>query len=163
MPYDLPDFAQSDVFFMERALHEAQLAGEEGEVPVGAVIVKDGMIIGRGRNACERLHDATAHAEILAITSASNAVESWRLEGCTLYVTLEPCPMCVGAALNARVDRIIYGAREPKNGACGSVVNLADIETYNHRLQVSAGCLAEPSAALLRDFFRALRARKREE
>src|SRR5687768_2741139 len=110
----------SDEDFMRQALAEARRAGDEGEVPVGAVVVHAGRVVGRGRNACERLQDATAHAEIIAIGAASSALGSWRLDDCTLYVTLEPCPMCMGAGLNARVRRVVYGAPEPKAGACGS-------------------------------------------
>ena len=128
----------SDADFMRMALQEASAASDDGEVPVGAIIVHEGRIIGRGRNACERLQDATAHAEIVAITAASQALGSWRLEACTLYVTLEPCPMCMGACLNARVPRVVYGAFEPKAGACGSVVDLRAPPGYNHRIEANA-------------------------
>ena len=138
-----------DERFMIEALREATIAAEEGEVPVGAVVVHQGSIIGRGRNACERLKDATAHAEMIAITAASNARDDWRLEDCTLYVTLEPCPMCMGAAFNSRLKRIVYGATEPKAGACGSVCDLHLLETYNHRMEVEGGLAAEASAQLL--------------
>ncbi len=148
---------------MQLALAEAQSAASEGEVPVGAVVVHQGKIVGRGRNACERLQDATAHAETLAITAASNSIGSWRLENCDLFVTLEPCPMCVGACLNARVRSIYYGASEPKAGACGSLLNLAGLETYNHSLEVEGGILADESALLLKTFFKELRARKKFE
>ncbi len=147
---------------MRLALAEASSAGAEGEVPVGALVVCAGRVIGRGRNACERLQDATAHAEILAISAASQSLGSWRLEECTLYVTLEPCPMCMGACLNARVQRVVYGALEPKAGACGSVVDLRAPAGYNHVLQTCGGVLAAESSGLLRGFFRALRERKRE-
>jgi tRNA(adenine34) deaminase len=153
----------SDDDWMRLAMREAQLAGEAGEVPVGALVVCDGRVVGRGRNACERLQDATAHAEMIAITAASQAVGSWRLEDCTLYVTLEPCPMCLGACLNARVRRVVYGAREPKAGACGSVVDLRAPPGFNHRLDVAGGILAEESGELLKGFFRALRERRRAE
>ncbi|MBA3698836.1 MAG: nucleoside deaminase [Planctomycetes bacterium] len=148
---------------MRIALHEAKLAGDEGEVPVGAVVVCDGRIIGRGRNACERLNDATAHAEMVAITAASQALGTWRLEDCTLYVTLEPCPMCMGACLNARVKRVIYGAFEPKAGACGSVVDLRAPGGYNHAIEATSGVLGQESGELLKSFFRALRERKRAD
>jgi tRNA(adenine34) deaminase len=151
----------SDDDWMRLALQEARGAGADGEVPVGALVVFGGRIIGRGRNACERLQDATAHAEIIAISAASQSLGSWRLEECTLYVTLEPCPMCMGACLNARVKRVVYGALEPKAGACGSVVDLRAPEGYNHALETSGGVLAGESSTLLRDFFRALRERKR--
>lgn len=155
--------SSSDLDYMNVAMHEAKLAGDDGEVPVGAVIVCDGRIVGRGRNACEHLQDATAHAEMIAITAASQSIGSWRLEDCTLYVTLEPCPMCLGACLNARVKRVVYGAREPKAGACGSVVDLRAPPGFNHRLDVTGGVLAEESGELLKGFFRALRERRRAD
>ena len=150
----------TDDDFMRLALAEARKAGEEGEVPVGAVVVHAGKVIGRGRNGCERLQDATAHAEIVAIGAASAALGSWRLEECTLYVTLEPCPMCMGASLNARVSRVVYGAREPKAGACGSVVVLRAPPGYNHAIAVDGGILAGDSSQLLKGFFQALRRRR---
>jgi tRNA(adenine34) deaminase len=149
-----------DLRFMQAALDEARRAADEGEVPVGAVVACDNRIIGRGRNACERLQDPTAHAEMLAITAACGQLGSWRWEDCVLYVTLEPCPMCLGACLNARVSRVVYGASEPKAGACGSVVDLRSPPGFNHRLDSSAGLLAEESARLLKDFFKALRQRR---
>lgn len=150
----------SDSDFMLQALHEARLAAREGEVPIGAVVVRDGRVLGRGRNARERLKDATAHAEIIAITAASAALGDWRLERCTLYVTLEPCPMCLGACLNARVPRVVYGAREPKSGACGSIIDLRAPKGFNHACEVVDGVLADEAAALMVEFFRDLRARK---
>jgi len=149
-----------DERFMHAALDEARRAAEAGEVPVGAVVVHAGRIIGRGRNGVEHLNDPTAHAEILAIGAASQTLGTWRLAGCTLYVTLEPCPMCMGASMNARVDRIVYGAPEPKFGACGSVVDLRAIPRYNHEFSVQAGVCADLSAEMLRAFFRAVRQRK---
>lgn len=153
----------TDADWMQHALREAQAAGAEGEVPVGAVVVCDGRIIGRGRNACEKLQDATAHAEMVALTAASQALGTWRLEDCTLYVTLEPCPMCLGGCLNARVRRVVFGALEPKCGACGSVVDLSAPPGYNHRIETSGGILAEESAHLLKSFFRALREKRETE
>ena len=150
----------ADADFMVHALNEARAAGSEGEVPVGAVVVCDGRIIGRGRNACERLQDATAHAEMVAITAAAQALGTWRLEDCTLYVTLEPCPMCLGACLNSRVKRVVFGALEPKCGACGSVVDLTALPGYNHRLAVTGGILGDDSAQLLKGFFRAMREKR---
>jgi len=152
--------AVTDFDFMAHALREAQAAAKEGEVPVGAVVVCDGRIIGRGRNACERLQDATAHAEMVAITAASQELGTWRLEDCTLYVTLEPCPMCLGACLNSRVKRVVYGALEPKCGACGSVVDLSAPPGYNHRIAITGGILSDESAQLLKGFFRAMRERR---
>jgi tRNA(adenine34) deaminase len=144
---------------MAAALAEARLAGAQDEVPIGSVVVKDNLIIGRGRNACNSLGDPTAHAECVAIRAAGRSLGDWRLEHCTLYVTLEPCPMCMGAALNARVPRVVFAAREPKSGACGSVVDLRAPPGFNHHLQVDEGILAEESADLLRSFFRAKRRR----
>lgn len=142
---------------MRLALAEAEAAARDGEVPVGAVVVHGGRIIGRGRNARERLHDPTAHAEMVAITAAAAAIGDWRLEDCALYVTLEPCPMCMGACLNARIPRLVYAAREPKAGACGSVVDLRAPPGFNHRIDVAGGVLAEPCADLLVRFFRSRR------
>ena len=144
---------------MEAALREARASEGADEVPVGCVIVHDGMIVGRGHNQTEGLQDATAHAEILAIGAASNALGSWRLSDCTLYVTLEPCAMCAGAIVLARVTRLVYGAADPKAGACGSVLDVAREPRLNHRVEVAAGVRAEECGALLRAFF----ARKRRE
>src|SRR6185503_2124715 len=124
---------------------------------IGCVIVHDGVVIGRGRNQVESLQDATAHAEILAIGAASNALKSWRLNECTLYVTLEPCSMCAGAIILSRVGRLVYGARDPKAGACGSVLDVIHERRLNHRVEVTEGVLAEECGSLLREFF----ARKR--
>jgi len=148
-----------DQHWMQCALTEARTAAEEGEVPVGAIIVHENRIIGRGRNACERLQDATAHAEMIALTAASQTQGTWRLENCTLYVTLEPCPMCLGACLNARIPRVVYGTREPKCGACGSVVDLRAPPGYNHRIDVAGGILEDACRQVLVGFFRALRSR----
>jgi tRNA(adenine34) deaminase len=168
VPPSLPDPAAAsgpsalDEQRMGAALAEARAAAQRGEVPVGAIVVDAaGAILARAGNACEATRDATAHAEILAIRAAGRALGSWRLEGCRLYVTLEPCPMCMGAALNARLDGIVYGAREPKAGACGSIVDLSAPRGYNHRLVVQGGVLAAESSALLVDFFRALRRTRR--
>ena len=142
---------------MSRALALARTAFERGEVPVGAVVVgPDGAVIGRGRNRRQESGDATAHAEIEAIRQACAVLGDWRLEGCTLYVTLEPCPMCAGAIINARIPTLVFGAREALSGSCGSVIDLF-YERYGHRPQVWAGVLEADCAALLRDFFRAKR------
>jgi tRNA(adenine34) deaminase len=146
-----------DEIWMRRALEEARLAAEEGEVPVGCVIEQTGRILGRGRNSVERLQDPTAHAEILAISAAAGTLGTWRLEGATAYVTVEPCAMCMGAFHQARVARVVYGAPEPKFGACGSRVDLTRIPGLNHALAVAGGMLAPEAAALMRDFFRRLR------
>jgi tRNA(adenine34) deaminase len=138
---------------MRAALREAQAAADQDEVPVGAVIVHDGMVIGRGHNQVEALNDATAHAEIVAIGAASSALESWRLVDCTLYVTLEPCAMCAGAMVLARVGRLVYAAADPKAGACGSVLDVIGEKRLNHSVSVTSGVLAEEASALLKDFF----------
>ena len=143
--------------WMREALSEARLAAAAGDIPVGCVIVDgSGEIIARGRNRREALHDATAHAEVEAIRAASKLRRSWRMEDCTLVVTLEPCPMCAGAILNARFGRVVYGAREEKTGSLGSVVDLYS-ENYGYHPRVYGGVLAEESAALLREFFETIR------
>jgi tRNA(adenine34) deaminase len=150
---------QGDRAWMEQALRCAREAEARGEVPVGAVIVdSSGTLIARSANAPIATHDPTAHAEIVALRAAGQALRNYRLPGCTLYVTLEPCPMCVGALVHARIARIAYGAADPKAGACGSVFDLAASEKLNHRIAVTGGVLAEESAALLRAFFTARRA-----
>lgn len=142
---------------MEQALRLAARAAEAGEVPVGAVIVKDGRVLARAHNQVETLRDATAHAEMIAITQAAEALENWRLEGAELYVTLEPCPMCAGALVLSRVARIVYGADDPVAGACGSVFNIVDEKRLNHRIPVVKGVLGERCGTLLKDFFRSRR------
>ncbi|MCD8321732.1 MAG: nucleoside deaminase [Oscillospiraceae bacterium] len=143
--------------YMALALALAREAAQAGEVPVGAVVVRDGQVIGRGRNRREERRSAVCHAEIEAISQACQALNTWRLEGCTLYVTLEPCPMCAGAVINARLPVVVYGAREPVTGSCGSVLNLFE-ERYGFRPAIYGGVLEEECAALLRDFFQNLRA-----
>ena len=142
--------------YMRRALELAQQAREQGDVPVGCVIVRDGEIIGEGRNRREEHGDATAHAEMEAIRAACQRTGSWRLHGCTMYVTLEPCPMCAGGIINARVDEVRYGAREEKMGCCGSVLNLFE-ERFNHKPRLYKGPLAEECEEVLQDFFKQLR------
>lgn len=142
--------------YMEQALALARRAAALGEVPVGALVVKDGQVIGRGYNRRETDADATAHAEMLAIREACRALEGWRLEGCTLFVTLEPCPMCTGAIINARIPQVVFGAREALSGSCGSVIDLFS-ERYGHRPAVYGGVLGDTCAALLRDFFQGKR------
>ncbi len=139
---------------MQAALREARLSEAADEVPVGCVIVHEGSVIGRGHNQVEGLHDATAHAEILAIGAASNALHSWRLHECTLYVTLEPCSMCAGAIVLARLGRLVYGAFDPKAGGCGSVTDVIHEPRLNHRVDVTSGLLAAECGELLREFFR---------
>ena len=142
---------------MEDALRQAGNAAEQGEVPVGAVIVKDGRVIARGANQVELLKDATAHAEMIALTSAAAALDNWRLEGCDVVVTLEPCSMCAGAMVNSRVARIVYGAADPVAGACGSVFDVVSDARLNHRIPVVRGVLADRCGAILKDFFRSRR------
>jgi tRNA(adenine34) deaminase len=146
-----------DETFMRQALRQARAAAEAGEVPIGAVIVHQNQIIGRGSNQRETLHDPTAHAEMIAITAAAEHLRSWRLTGCSLYVTLEPCVMCAGAISLARIDRLIFGADDPKGGACGSLYNVPADARLNHRPAVTSGVLAAESAELLREFFQGLR------
>ncbi|TWT47291.1 tRNA adenosine(34) deaminase TadA [Botrimarina hoheduenensis] len=148
-----------DQLYMQRALDEARAAAAEGEAPVGAVIVSRGEIIAAAHNLRETLRDPTAHAEMIAITQAAESLGAWRLEGCTLYVTLEPCPMCAGAIVQARVPRVVYGAIDPKAGAAQSLYQLLTDERLNHRVDVTAGVLAEPCGEILREFFRARRVR----
>jgi tRNA(adenine34) deaminase len=148
-----------DEIYMKRALELAEQAANEGEVPVGAVIVQNGEVVGTGRNRRERDRNALAHAEIEAIDAACKRLGGWRLFGCTLYVTLEPCPMCAGAIINARIDRVVYGAADAKAGSCGSVVNLFELP-YNHKPEMEQGVLEQECAALLTRFFQSLRKRE---
>lgn len=145
---------QQDKVWMSEALLLARRAGLENEVPIGAVIVKAGEIIGRGCNRNIGLSDPSAHAEIMAMRDAGRAIGNHRLTGCSLYVTLEPCPMCAGAMIHARLERIVFGADDPKTGAAGGKLDLLADPAHNHRVLISGGCLAEECAALLRDFFR---------
>ena len=148
---------EDDLHFMRRALALAQEAERQGEVPVGAVVVLEGEIVGEGFNAPISEHDPTAHAEIRALRAAARRLGNYRLPGTTLYVTLEPCVMCAGAMIHARIQRLVYGARDPKTGAAGSVFHIADSEQHNHRLAITGGVLADESAELLQSFFRARR------
>ena len=143
----------SDDHFMNEALRQAAKAYEAGEVPVGAVIVRGGRIIARAFNQVELLKDATAHAEMLAITQAENAVGDWRLTDCTLYVTKEPCPMCAGAVVHARLQRVVFGAPDPKGGAAGGALNLLQFPTLNHRCDITSGVRLDECRNLLRSFF----------
>ncbi len=139
--------------FMQLALEEARLAMSENEVPIGAVIIHNGRVIASAHNQREQLHDPTAHAEMIAITQASESLQSWRLEGCTLYVTLEPCPMCAGAIVQARIPEVVYGAADPKAGAVRTLFNLLDDPRLNHRAEIVVGVLAEPCSQILSQFF----------
>ncbi len=145
---------------MQAALKEAQRAYDEGEVPVGCVIVHDGQIIGKAHNQRETLQDPTAHAEVLAITQAANHLGSWRLEGARLYVTLEPCPMCAGAIILARLEAVYFGATDPKAGCCGTLMNLLADSRFNHMPELHSGLLADECGAILTSFFREIRQRR---
>lgn len=146
----------SDEFFMSEALREAEKAAEHGDVPVGAVIVKDGQIIARGHNERELNGSPTAHAEICAIEAASKKLSSWHLDDCTLFVTLEPCPMCAGAIINSRIKRVVFSSSDAKAGAMGSLINLCD-HPFNHIPTVDKGVLAHESAEMMKSFFSELR------
>lgn len=143
---------------MRQALEQAQHAWDLGEVPVGAVVVKDGVVIARGYNQPIGRHDPTAHAEIVALRAAAEALGNYRLPGCELYVTLEPCVMCSGAMMHARLAKVVYGATDPKTGACGSVLNLFEQERLNHHTAIAGGVMAEECGAMLKSFFAARRA-----
>jgi len=153
-------FSEEVYKFMFAALQEAEKALAENEVPVGAVVVKDNKIIGRGYNQVERLKDATAHAEMIALTAASSHLENWRLNECELYVTLEPCIMCTGALLASRIKRLYFASFDPKFGACGSIYNLAEEGLYNHKIEVVSGICGEESKTLMTRFFNKLRFNK---
>lgn len=146
--------AITDQEAMQAALAEARLAQEAGEVPIGAVVVHQGKIIGRGQNSLLRNLDPTAHAEIIAMRDAAKAIGNYRLVGCTLYVTLEPCAMCAGAMIHARLNRMVYATADPKAGACGSVLAVLNHPELNHQMQVEQGIAADESAEMLRAFFR---------
>jgi tRNA(adenine34) deaminase len=150
-------FTADDRLYMNEALAFARIAFSEQEVPVGAVVVKDGRMIGRGRNRREALHDPTHHAEMEAIREAAEAAGTWHLDGATLYATLEPCPMCAGACVNARLARIVFGCADPKAGYCGTLANVPQDDRLNHRCEVAGGLLSEESSELLKLFFRARR------
>ncbi len=151
-----------DQQFMEMALLLAKEAAAEGEVPVGCVIVRDGVVVGTGRNRRETGKSALAHAEIEAIGNACKTLGGWRLWQCTLYVTLEPCPMCAGAIVNARIPRVVFGASDTKCGACGSVCDIFSMD-FNHRPQVDKGVMEEECSSILTDFFKKLRQRKEKQ
>ncbi len=139
---------------MEKALLQARVAYKKGEVPVGAVVVKDGEIISRGYNLRESTNDPCAHAELLAMKKAAKKLNSWRLSGCTLYVTLEPCPMCTGLIINSRIDKVVFGAYDQKAGCCTTLYHLATDERFNHRAEVLGGVMEEECAKILSDFFK---------
>ena len=151
---------KNDVFFMKEALKQAKKAGKIGEVPIGCVIVQDGQIIARGYNRRNTDKTTLAHAELAAIKKASKAVGDWRLEDCTLYVTLEPCQMCAGAIVQARMKRVVAGAMNPKAGCAGSILNLLQVERFNHQVEFDHGVLEEECSKVLQEFFKQLRKKK---
>lgn len=154
----------SDEFFMQQALREARKALKAREVPIGAIITRGDEILARGWNQVETLRDATAHAEMLALTAAQEAVGDWRLEGCTLYVTKEPCPMCAGAIVHCRPDRVVFGCSDPKGGAAGGWINLLQSNPpLNHQCEIASGVAEEECAGMIRSFFREARAAKKLE
>ncbi|HLT37748.1 MAG TPA: tRNA adenosine(34) deaminase TadA [Enhygromyxa sp.] len=153
----------ADLRYMRLAIELATEAGQRGDVPVGALVVRDGRILGVGFNTREIDHDPTGHAEVVATREACRAARRWRLDGATLYVTLEPCPMCAGTLVNARIARLVYGAHDPKAGAVRSLYQLCEDPRLNHRLDVHGGVLADECAALLKGFFRAARARAKAD
>ena len=148
-------------YWMGRALRQATLAGKRGEVPIGAVVVRDGLVLASGYNLREAAHDPTAHAELIAIRKAARKSGAWRLTGCTVYVTLEPCLMCMGAMILARIDRLVYGCRDPKGGAAGTLYDVSCDPRLNHRFPVIAGVREAECSLILSDFFSALRCRKK--
>jgi len=152
---------KDDAYWMGVALREAQKAGDRGEIPIGAVVVKDGAVIGRGHNLREGKHDPVAHAEIMAIRQAARRLGNWRLSGATLYVTLEPCLMCMGAILLARIDRLAFGCFDPKGGAAGSLYDLSGDARLNHRVELVTGLREAECSAILSGFFAALRKEKK--
>lgn len=154
---------EGDELYMALALEQARLAAAEGEVPIGAVLVCDGAVVAHGRNARESAADPTAHAEMIAIRDGAERLGRWRLSGCTLYVTLEPCPMCAGALVNARVDRLVYGAADPKAGATGTLYDLSADPRLNHNYEVTAGVLEAECSGVLKEFFQDLRVRRKAE
>lgn len=147
----------NDEYFMRAALRQAEIAGSEDEVPIGAVAVKNGVVIARGWNQVERLKDATAHAELLAMTAAASAVGDWRLDGVTIYVTKEPCAMCAGALVNTRVERVVYGMADPRSGCAGSALDVTGFPGMLHQVRVTGGVLEEECKAMIRTFFARVR------
>lgn len=155
--------ADPDVKYMRRAIRQAERAAKLGEVPIGCVIVRDGVVVGRGYNRRNTDRTTLAHAELLAIDRASRKLGDWRLEGCTMYVTLEPCQMCSGAIVQSRIDRVVIGAMNPKAGCAGSILNILQEPRFNHQVEITRGVLEEECSLILKDFFRDLRVRVKEE
>lgn len=151
-----------DQDYMKKALDLARQAGSKGEVPIGAVLVYKGKIIGQGANKKEEKQNALYHAELLALNQGAQALGTWWLEGCTLYVTLEPCSMCAGALINTRVSRLVYGAKNPRFGACGSAIDLLKSPASNHKIEVVSGCMEKETRDLLSSFFKNLRENKKD-
>ncbi len=157
------DYSEHDQLFMQAALAEARIAESLGEVPIGTVITYDGQVIGRGHNLRESSQDPTTHAEVIAIRQAAQFLQSWRLLDCTLYVTLEPCVMCMGAIILARIPRLVFGCRDPKVGAAGSLYNFAEDDRFNHQVEVESGVLQQECGQQLSGFFRRLREEKKQK
>ena len=156
------NITKEDEKYMQMAIESAKIAEENGDVPIGAVIIHKNQIIGKAYNQREQLKDPTAHAEIIALTQAAAALENWHLNGCTMYVTLEPCPMCAGALVLARIDRLVYGCDDPKTGAVKSLYNIVTDGRLNHRLEVTSGVLADECTKQLQDFFQHRRGKNKE-
>ena len=152
-----------DERFMKKALHQAKRAAAIGEIPIGCVIVRDGKVIARGFNQRRSRKTTLAHAEMIAIDRASRKLGDWRLEGCTMYVTLEPCQMCSGALVQSRIDRVVIGTMNPKAGCAGSILNILQMPAFNHQVEITGGVLQEECSAVLQDFFKDLRIRVKEE
>lgn len=152
---------EEEIKFMKEALKEARKSYDKGEIPVGAVVVKDGIIISRAHNLKETKNDCTNHAELLAIKKASKKLNSWRLTGCTMYVTLEPCSMCTGALILSRIDRVVIGTMDEKTGACGSVLNLSKDYKFNHSLELETGVMEDECRDILQKFFKELRKKQK--
>lgn len=159
----LSDSSKEDIRFMRQAITQAKKAAAIGDVPIGCVIVCDGKVIARGYNRRNRDKTALAHAELIAIKKASRVMGDWRLEGCTMYITLEPCQMCAGAIVQARIDRVVVGCMNPKAGCAGSVLDLLHVEKFNHQVEFESGVLYEQCSSLLKNFFRDLREKNRLE
>lgn len=151
-----------DERFMKQAIDAAFIAEENGDVPIGCIIVHENKVIAKAYNQREQLQDPTAHAEMIALTQAANALESWRLGGCTLYVTLEPCPMCAGALVLSRIDRVVFACTDPKTGSAGSIYNIIQDPRLNHRIEITSGILEPDCAFLLKNFFRRRRIQNRD-
>jgi len=158
----LSEIVHDDIFYMKKALHQAKRAMALGEVPIGCVILYQGRIIGRGFNLRKSKHTTLAHAELTAIRQACRHIGDWRLEGCTMYVTLEPCQMCAGAIVQSRLDRVVIGTDNPKAGCAGSILNLLQMKEFNHQVEITRGVLKEPCSEILQEFFRQMREREKE-